>query len=72
MGLFERAQANAFLAGRKKVTPDDIAEAVISVLSHRIELKPSVKYLQSVEEFLASLYNTFSKSRPELRGGGGL
>ena len=72
MGLFERAQANAFLAGRKKVTPDDIAEAVISVLSHRIELKPSVKYIQSVEEFLASLYNTFSKSRPELRGGGGL
>jgi len=72
MGLFERAQANAFLSGRKKVSADDVAEAVISVLSHRIELKPSVKYLQSVEEFLASLFNTFSKSQPALHGGGGL
>lgn len=72
IGLCERAQANAFLADRKEVSFEDIAEAVISVLSHRIELKPSVKYLQSTEEFLASLFNTFCKSRPDLNGGGGL
>ena len=72
IGLFERAQANAFLAGRKEVSPEDVAGAVISVLSHRIELKPSVKFLQSVEEFLAASFEAFSKSHPELSGGGGL
>lgn len=72
MGLFERSQANAYLAGRKKVSAEDITSAVISVLSHRIELKPGVKYIQSVEEFLASLYNSFSKSKSVLNGGDGL
>ncbi len=70
IGLFERAQANAFLADRKKVNVTDLAEAVISVLSHRIELKPSVKFLQTTEEFLSALFNTFSKSKKDLQSGG--
>lgn len=69
LGLFERAQANAFLDKRKEVSSADVADAVISVLSHRIELKPSVKFLQSNEEFLASLFKTFSRSKPALHGG---
>ena len=37
---------------RKNISFDDIKEAVISVLAHRIRLKPSVKYLQSPEDYI--------------------
>jgi MoxR-like ATPase len=70
LGLYERAQANAFLDKRKTVTADDIAKAVISVLSHRIELKPSVKYLQSAEEFLQKEFRQFSEEHEEELGKG--
>ncbi|MBD3204551.1 AAA domain-containing protein [Candidatus Woesearchaeota archaeon] len=52
IGLYERAQANAFLDKRKNVKFEDIEKAIFSVLSHRIRLKPSVKYLQSPEDIL--------------------
>jgi Mg-chelatase subunit ChlI len=71
IGLYERAQANAFLDNRKTVNPDDIANAVISVLSHRIELKPSVKYLQSNEEFLQKELRQFAEEHEEFEKGGG-
>lgn len=71
IGLYERAQANAFLGKRKTVTAEDIAAAVISVLSHRIELKPSVKYLQSAEEFLQKEFRQFSEEHEEELGPGG-
>ena len=70
IGLYERAQANAFLSGRKKVNFDDIANAVISVLSHRIELKPSVKYLQTAEEFLMQEFKKYTSSHKELQDSG--
>ena len=72
LGIYERAQANAFLAKRKAVTSQDIAEAIISVLAHRIELKPSVRYLQTNEEFIKEQFDAFSGQNPELSGGGGL
>ena len=72
LGIYERAQANAFLAKRKTVTAEDVTEAIISVLAHRIELKPSVKYLQSNEEFIKEQFDAFSAQHPELAGGGGL
>jgi Mg-chelatase subunit ChlI len=72
LGIYERAQANAFLAKRKIVTTEDMTEALISVLAHRIELKPSVKYLQSNEEFIKEQFDAFSGQHPELTGGGGL
>jgi len=71
IGLYERAQANAILAGRKKVNAEDIAKAVISVLSHRIELKPSVKYLQTAEEFLGEEFKFFCSDNKELGESGG-
>jgi hypothetical protein len=40
------------LKERSEVNFKDIKEAVISVLSHRIKLKPSVKYLQRPDEFV--------------------
>ncbi|VVB80802.1 Archaeal Lon protease [uncultured archaeon] len=72
IGIYERAQANAFLAKRKTVTIEDITEAIVSVLAHRIELKPSVKYLQTNEEFIKEQFDAFSSQHPELSGGGGL
>jgi MoxR-like ATPase len=70
IGLYERAQANTFLAKRKTVSPWDVSDAVISVLSHRIELKPSVKYLESAEDFLKKEFKEFSEEHKELEKGG--
>jgi len=52
IGLYERAQSNAMIAGRNNVEFSDVEEAIISVLSHRIKLKPSVEYLKSPENFI--------------------
>ncbi len=71
LGLYERAQANAVLANRKSVKGVDVAKAVISVLSHRITLKPSVKYLQTNEEFLKKVFEEYSKDHPEISEGDG-
>jgi len=72
LGLYERAQANATLRKAKAVSADDIANAMVSVLSHRIELKPSVKYLQTAEEFINKEYAQFVQQHDELERGGGL
>ncbi len=69
LGLYERAQANAFLAKRKSVTSQDIIEALVSVLAHRLELKPSVKYLQTNEEFIREQFEAFTAQHPEAGGG---
>lgn len=52
IGLYERSQSNALLNGRKNVQFEDIKEVVVSVLSHRIRLKPSVRYLESAEDYI--------------------
>ncbi|MBT7903259.1 AAA domain-containing protein [Candidatus Woesearchaeota archaeon] len=52
LGLFERAGTNALLKGKAKADFSDVYDAIISVLSHRIKLKPSIQYLQSPVEFL--------------------
>lgn len=52
IGLYERAQSNAFLKGKRVVDFEDINDAVVSVLAHRISLKPSVKYLQDPVDFV--------------------
>jgi MoxR-like ATPase len=62
IGLFERAQANALLRGRKAVVLQDIMDAVPSVLSHRMSLKPSVKFLMTPESFVAEEFSKFSEN----------
>lgn len=52
LGLYERSQANALLHKRDVVEFDDVKDAVISVISHRIRLKPSSKYLVTPQEFV--------------------
>ena len=65
IGLYERAQSNALLKGKKSVSFQDIEEAVISVLSHRIELKPSAKYLQSPKDFVKEKFEKFIEAQGE-------
>ncbi len=72
LGLYERAQANAMLRKSKSVSAEDVSNAIVSVLSHRIELKPSVKYLQTTEEFIKKEYADFVRQHEELESGGGL
>jgi len=52
IGLYERAQANARLRDRKSVNFSDVKDSVVSVLAHRIRLKPSLKYVEDPGEFL--------------------
>ena len=70
LGLYERAQSNALLNERKTVKFEDIKEAVISVLSHRIKLKPSAKYLQSPKEFINEEFKKFLDKHEELNESG--
>ena|SRR3989344_1399672 len=62
IGLYERAQSNALLAGRKNVLVDDVLEAFYSVVAHRIRLKPSVRYLMNNEEFIKKEFKEFKES----------
>ena len=61
MGLYERAQANAFLEKRKAVTLEDLRDVISSVVAHRIELKPSVKYMKSEQNFVEEQFKQFEQ-----------
>lgn len=67
IGLYERAQSNAFVNARKKVTLKDIQEVIVSVLSHRITLKPSIKFLKSSEDFIKEEFEKFSERPGDYR-----
>jgi len=72
IGWYERAQSNALLKDRKSVVFDDIKEVMVSVLAHRIELKPGLKYLKSPEEFISEKFeNVLEKDFKDLKGKGG-
>ncbi|MFH1174945.1 MAG: MoxR family ATPase [archaeon] len=61
IGVYERAQALAHLHKRTSVTEEDVKEVLISVLAHRIHLKPSVKYLETPEKYLSNKFEEFKK-----------
>ncbi|MCK4670294.1 MAG: AAA family ATPase [Nanoarchaeota archaeon] len=65
LGLYERAQSHAMIAGRSKVEFKDIKSSLISVLRHRLTLKPSVKYLKDIGEFLKGELKTFIESNAQ-------
>lgn len=52
IGIYERAQSTALLHNREEVAIDDVRAVIPSVISHRIKLKPSIRYLQSIQQFL--------------------
>ncbi|MFC1755187.1 hypothetical protein ACFL96_17645, partial [Thermoproteota archaeon] len=59
LGLYERAGTNALLKDKQSVDWSDIEEAIISVVAHRIKLKPSVQYLQSPADFIKQTLQEF-------------
>ncbi len=73
IGLYERAQANAVVRGSKRVELKDVRAAIVSVLAHRIKLKPSVQYLKSPEDLIREEFDRFlsenRKSLEKLEGG---
>ena len=62
IGLYERSQSNALIKNKKQVELEDLKEAVISVLAHRIRLKPSIRYLKSPTEFINEEFENLMKS----------
>ncbi len=71
IGLYERAQSNALIKGRKRVKIDDIEDVVISVLAHRIRLKPSIRYLQTPEAYIEEAFGRFMQEKKEITESGG-
>jgi len=59
LGIYERAQAVAYLSKDKIVNSEHIKEVMLSVISHRIRLKPSIKYLETPEKYLAEEFKKF-------------
>jgi MoxR-like ATPase len=56
LGLYERSQSNALINNRKNTTFDDLRDVIVSVLAHRIRLKPSIKYLQGPEDYIRTQF----------------
>ncbi|MBI2142289.1 AAA family ATPase [Candidatus Woesearchaeota archaeon] len=61
IGLYERSQANALIRGSNTVSVEDIRNAAVSVLAHRMELKPSAKFLLSAEQLVRDEFSDFMK-----------
>ncbi len=59
LALYERSQSIALLRGRKEVVFSDIRDVLVSVLAHRVELKPSIRYMRSQEEFISAKFTEF-------------
>ncbi len=59
LGIYERAQAVAYLSRDKVVTSEHVKEVMLSVLTHRIKLKPSIKYLETPEKYLEEEFQKF-------------
>ncbi len=57
IGLYERSQSNSLLNGRKNVQFEDIKDVLVSVISHRIRLKPSIRYLETVENYIKEQFH---------------
>ncbi len=68
IGIYERSQSNAYLENRKKVESKDILNAMISVLSHRIRLKPSLKYIKSSNEYVKEQFSEYFFENVEDQG----
>ena len=61
LGLYERSQTCAMLRGAQKVSMDDLKNSIVSVIAHRIRLKPSIKYLKDTTEFINEEFETFTQ-----------
>ncbi len=63
LGLYERAQTSAYLRNANEVSFEDVKNSIVSVLAHRIRLKPSVKYLKDTAEFINEEFESYSDKK---------
>ncbi len=70
IGLYERAQSNALLRKHRQVQQEDVKDAIISVLAHRIGLKPSARYVLGPEEFIREELEDFVLQEQHNKGDG--
>lgn len=70
LGIYERAQSNAYLNKKDSVELEDIQEAMVSVLGHRIRLKPSLKYLKTPNDYIMEQFSAYCEDQKLTRGGG--
>ena len=70
LGLYERAQTNALIRRHKQVQKEDVQDAIMSVLAHRIRLKPSARYAVTPEEFIKEELEDFSQQNLTTKGDG--
>ena len=63
----ERAHSNATIEQRT-VTLEDFKSTAVSVLAHRIALKPSLKYVRETEDYIHEKFASFAK---EVKSPGG-
>jgi Mg-chelatase subunit ChlI len=63
IGLYERAQTNAMVNGKQAVAWKDVQDVLVSVLSHRIKLKPSAQYLQTPQELIQEKLQEFMEQQ---------
>ncbi|PIY59775.1 AAA family ATPase, partial [Candidatus Woesearchaeota archaeon CG_4_10_14_0_8_um_filter_47_5] len=70
LGLVERAGARAHLEGKKEADIRDVEAVLVSVLAHRIRLKPSLDYVKSNEGFVREEFAAFFDQYLKTKGGG--
>ena len=71
IGLVERASANARIEGREQANLQDLHHAVSSVLSHRIVLKPSVRFTKSSKDYIAEQFAKYVDQERIAKGDSG-
>jgi magnesium chelatase subunit I len=59
IGVIDRSLTTALLRGHKRVELEDVLAVIPSVLSHRISLKASIKYLEQPEAYIFKQFQTF-------------
>lgn len=57
IGVYERAQAFAYLDNVDKVTLDHLRKSMQSVLNHRLRLKPSMEFQTNMKDYLDNMFN---------------
>jgi MoxR-like ATPase len=68
LGLYERSQAHALLRNKKEVGMEDLQSVVVSVLAHRISVRPSIKYSTNPAELVKQVFADFSHESSEEKG----
>lgn len=61
LGIYERAQSIAMIRKKKEVGIEDVKSILISVLGHRMRLKPSLKFITSPEAYIEEQFKKFNE-----------